>query len=848
MPPVGPDGQPLAPGGFGAPPPGGQRLPPPPPPAPRPGPPRGVPNRVLFVDIGEKQPTSEELQDAFTPYGLVEKINAKVSQDQGRFHCFVQYTSVRAASRVAQKGYIQIGTCGLRCVRFSNKPCPDGPSQYDRPGTHIWAGFGARDDLGQDDVGVTFSQFGDVQSVEMHKGSAGNSYAVVTFCQEDAAVEAYNAQPKVKGTDSFCEWFHPGEPLSSAPAAAPPVAIVPALDRTVVLKLPASCVMMDDDIADRLKRFGPVEEVAMALDDEKKQANVVFSTTAAAKECYEAGKSGALFDDVECTVELPAAVTASAGAVGAAAAPLAITGGSNSALKCVPAAAAAAAVASAVDTPELCLTFGSVQLAQMLNEGSVKDLFVQSGAAGVETVRMRDRFALITFADAVCAKAAKQLCKEGGIKVAGDPVVVFARKGVLDSLLSAPAPEPPKAKPESVMGNQLVTTAPNTVSLPGAGCITVPGGIPWQPSGVGLGGQPLQAAKSNSPPACEELKRMIDSIAAEYAETGIESEEAKMVLQTDNAPYLRYKVDTIRIGVTDASADALAKMRAVAAQRPEGDGGPDHLSQYAREGEIPFAPGSSILLLGEGDFSFARGLCQRLGGGAGICATTVLTKEETAEKYPLATEAAAMVVAFGGEVAYGFDACQKQCYEHLSKMGKEFSAVVLNYPCALGDDGTDDTDAEENSRLLRKVFKYVPLVIESRARIYITVLAGPQLQTWKPSRACLAADTGLRLINRFRFRRGEYPGYVPQLPAGDPCAAYRTSWTLVFGKKKKYDPFDEIEEREVALERIRDGRRRKRRRDRDRDSSPSRSRRRRRSPSRKRDRSRDRDRRDRRRR
>eukprot|EP00756_Hemistasia_phaeocysticola_P010734 Hpha_TRINITY_DN15039_c1_g2::TRINITY_DN15039_c1_g2_i2::g.124875::m.124875 len=734
----------------------------------------------------------------------------------------------------------------MRAVRFSNRPCSDGDSEYDRPGLHLWIGFGRRHDISQDDVGITYSQFGDVQSVDIHE-SPGNHYAIVSFCTQEAALAAYNNQPKVQNAEAFVEWFHPGEPLGQAPPApegpSPQVPPEPQKQRTVVLRYPSSSAMMEDEVRERLTMYGDVETVALTLEGDTKVAHVVFARQQSARACLERAVGGdPVFNDtpgcsVEVPSEAPAAIEAPKGeqegepARIEGGAPLLLIGaGPGGALRTAPPAAAAAALSSAVPTAELCLAYQDSTAAQAQTSVSTA---LGGPDAGVRDAQNCDRFVFVRFGEADSAGAAKRKVESGELKLDGDPAVVFARRGARESVQStSPAPPPAAAPPDPAPNSE----PSNALVL--AGAVGAAPAAPGAAAAWGAFASP-PVAKSSTPPACSELKKLIDEAAEEYTRVGEDCEAARLVLLTDNAAYLRYKIDAIRMGVTNDSVDALARLRAAAAKRT-GDGeAPEHLRQYDEPGETPFSESAPTLLLGEGDFSFSVALARRYGSAQGLCCTTLLTKEETLQRYPDAAGYTAALVALGGEVAYGFDVTEKEGWEQLKARGSEYARVIFNLPCTVDDDGNDDPDPVENERLFKKLFKYMPKVLQSRGLVYVTLLSGPQITAWKPSRACLEADTGLRLVNRFPFRREEYEGYTYLMPTGDPAARFRTPWTLVFGKKKKFEPFDEVEERDVELARIKSSHRKKKKKKSSSSSSDSESRgKKKRRRSRSRDRSR----------
>ncbi|CAE8622233.1 unnamed protein product, partial [Polarella glacialis] len=99
-----------------------------------------------------------------------------------------------------------------------------------------------------------------------------------------------------------------------------------------------------------------------------------------------------------------------------------------------------------------------------------------------------------------------------------------------------------------------------------------------------------------------------------------------------------------------------------------------------------YVKGDVVLLIGEGDFSFALALLKRLGSeGIYMVATVLDTAKELKKKYPEAQAKAKQLVAAGMDVKYGVDG--RKLKENLEFSGS-FTKVVFNFP-HLGTDGAD---------------------------------------------------------------------------------------------------------------------------------------------------------------
>ncbi|KAJ2742756.1 hypothetical protein GGI20_004259 [Coemansia sp. BCRC 34301] len=96
---------------------------------------------------------------------------------------------------------------------------------------------------------------------------------------------------------------------------------------------------------------------------------------------------------------------------------------------------------------------------------------------------------------------------------------------------------------------------------------------------------------------------------------------------------------------------------------------------------FPYRKHNVILLIGEGNFSFAHSIAKRLGSGVNITATAYDSQQVVAQKY---TDDAARHIAefeaLGGTVLYDIDGTALESYPELN--GKLFTHIVFNFPHA----------------------------------------------------------------------------------------------------------------------------------------------------------------------
>jgi 25S rRNA (uracil2634-N3)-methyltransferase len=101
---------------------------------------------------------------------------------------------------------------------------------------------------------------------------------------------------------------------------------------------------------------------------------------------------------------------------------------------------------------------------------------------------------------------------------------------------------------------------------------------------------------------------------------------------------------------------------------------------------VPFCPNDQILLIGEGNFSFARALIQNPPPdleylpGKSITATAYDTEDECYAKYPEARDIVLTLKEKGVEVLFGVDATKLEKVSALK--GRVWNRIVWNFPHA----------------------------------------------------------------------------------------------------------------------------------------------------------------------
>ncbi|KAH8889328.1 hypothetical protein GQ53DRAFT_653044 [Thozetella sp. PMI_491] len=185
---------------------------------------------------------------------------------------------------------------------------------------------------------------------------------------------------------------------------------------------------------------------------------------------------------------------------------------------------------------------------------------------------------------------------------------------------------------------------------------------------------------------------------------------------------------------------------------------PPHTGSQHQEPVIPFAPEESILLVGEGDLSFAASLVEH--HGCESITATVLEKNlgELTEKYPHAVENVAKVEAEGCRVLYGVDARKMAPF---TRKGKEpaglMDRIIFNFPHVGGKSTDVNRQVRYNQELLVDFFKRAMPSLSPGGSIIVTLFEGEPYTLWNIRD--LGRHSGLAVERSFRFQATAYPGY-----------------------------------------------------------------------------------------
>lgn len=173
-----------------------------------------------------------------------------------------------------------------------------------------------------------------------------------------------------------------------------------------------------------------------------------------------------------------------------------------------------------------------------------------------------------------------------------------------------------------------------------------------------------------------------------------------------------------------------------------------------------FSLQDTILLVGEGNFSFSLALAEMIHGGFEMHCTTFDSEEIMLQKYPQSQEITSSLLEIGATVHYKVDGTELT--KHLKK--KRFSKIIFNFPHV--GKGIKDMHRNilANQELIRGFLVSASEHLTSTERgdecngeIYLSVKTGEPYDSWMLK--SLYASAGLVCKRSFEFVPADYPGY-----------------------------------------------------------------------------------------
>mmetsp|Transcript_28961 Transcript_28961/g.97671 ORF Transcript_28961/g.97671 Transcript_28961/m.97671 type:complete len:332 (-) Transcript_28961:30-1025(-) len=167
----------------------------------------------------------------------------------------------------------------------------------------------------------------------------------------------------------------------------------------------------------------------------------------------------------------------------------------------------------------------------------------------------------------------------------------------------------------------------------------------------------------------------------------------------------------------------------------------------------------TILIVGDGDFSFALGLVQHRGSGAGVTATSFDSAVAQSKKYAGVQARVASLKEAGCAVEFGVDArALSKLTEKLET--KKFDRIVFNFP------HSGEQRVHVNRALMSDFFESAKTkVTPVEGAIHVALRWIPPYSLWGVE--SLAKEQGLKLFAFRDFDQSLFPGYKHQTTLGD---------------------------------------------------------------------------------
>lgn len=175
----------------------------------------------------------------------------------------------------------------------------------------------------------------------------------------------------------------------------------------------------------------------------------------------------------------------------------------------------------------------------------------------------------------------------------------------------------------------------------------------------------------------------------------------------------------------------------------------------ARTDWTPFSDYDRVLLVGEGDFSFAKALILKK-DTLNILATVFDSAEEVKEKYPNSAETLEFLDQHGVTVAFEIDATKLSSYKQIQDFSP--TKIVFNFP-HLGNSVSDvDRNINQHQKLLLAFFTQCQTL---KSDVVLTLFTGEPYDSWEFKKLGRAANY---VVQRSQaFISSVWEGYSHQL-------------------------------------------------------------------------------------
>ncbi|KAI4320836.1 hypothetical protein MLD38_034280 [Melastoma candidum] len=189
--------------------------------------------------------------------------------------------------------------------------------------------------------------------------------------------------------------------------------------------------------------------------------------------------------------------------------------------------------------------------------------------------------------------------------------------------------------------------------------------------------------------------------------------------------------------------------------------------EEAKEKSIQYYSSShKILLVGEGDLSFAVCLAKAFGSAVNIVATTLDSQEMVLAQYSRASENLKALEELGCTIIHKVNSHTMS--EHPLLRAQLFDRIAFNFPHAGFQFGEYSLlQIEQHRNLVRGFFKSASSMLAKKGEVHMIHKTTYPFSTWNV--VDLAMQFDLSLVREEAFVLGMYPGYINKRGEGWRC-------------------------------------------------------------------------------
>ncbi|XP_044945744.1 uncharacterized protein LOC123394923 [Hordeum vulgare subsp. vulgare] len=179
-----------------------------------------------------------------------------------------------------------------------------------------------------------------------------------------------------------------------------------------------------------------------------------------------------------------------------------------------------------------------------------------------------------------------------------------------------------------------------------------------------------------------------------------------------------------------------------------------------------YSTAQSILMVGDGDFSFSLALATTFGSGWNLVATSLDSYEALTSKYGKAESNVRELKRLGATVLHGVDAKKMMLHSYLET--RRFDRIVFNFPHA-GFNGRENwlRVIKAHKQLVHGFLANARQLLRPYGEIHLSHKTGLPYDAWDIEQ--LAYKSCLIMVRKVDFSKEDYPGYNQKKGDGVTC-------------------------------------------------------------------------------